>query len=77
MQWASAACVSLAAAVLVLGAGPACGTAELHSFPMLLEPTDPPMACAAFCPPSRGSCLGFACLHIIALQKAYDACIVA
>ena len=51
MQWTPAARALLAAAVVLLGTGPACDTVDLHSFPVLLEPKDPPMACAAFCMP--------------------------
>ena len=51
MQQTPAALALLAAAVLLLSTGPACETVDLHSFPVLLEPTDPPMACAACCMP--------------------------
>lgn len=58
MQWTSAACALLAAVVLLLVAGPACDRVELHSFPVLLQPMDPPMACAA------SWLLGFLCLGL-------------
>ena len=65
MQWTPAACALLAAAVLLLAAEFACACVDLHSFPVLLEPKDPPMACAAICVTSDGqrSCRMMPCLQ--------------